>query len=232
MAFRADPWHRTGGGGQPGTGSGQMPGVVAGRTAAALAAIVLAGCGGGIPGLGGGEPTAPAGGGGNPLSNLVLYGGTTIPPSQPPRDQREFTCPAIGVLDGAAAWRQAGAGAGASGVAFQASLVDFARECAFEGGQVALRVGVEGRGLIGPAGRPGTYQVPVRIVVKRRQDIVTQRFARVSVTIPANEAQADFAHVEERLTLPITQFDPGDEYDVYVGFDATGAQAQRQVRRR
>jgi hypothetical protein len=235
MAFHAISWHRQEDGraseaGKVSMYGNHMKGLK--LAAVALATIMLGACGGGIPGLGGGEATQPGGGGGNALSNLVLYGGTTVPPSQAPRDEREYTCPSINVLDGAAAWRQGRADGGASGVTFQASLGDIARECAFMGSQVSIRVGVEGRALIGSAGRAGTYQVPVRVVVKRRQDIVTQRFARVPVTIPAGDSQADFAHVEERIVLPITQFDPGDEYDIYVGFDATGAQAQRQVRRR
>jgi hypothetical protein len=203
----------------------------AGWVAAGLLAMVLAGCGGGIPGLSGGDP-GPGASGGNPAANLLFYGGTTVPPAQPPKDAREFTCPAVGVLEGAAAWRQGRTDGSASGVAFQASLVDLARECSFQDTQVALRVGVEGRLLIGPQGRAGTFQVPVRIVVKRRQAIVTQRFTRVSVTIPANEASADFTHVDASIVVPITEFDPGDEYDIYVGFDPTGQQAQRQTRRR
>jgi hypothetical protein len=199
---------------------------------AALAGA-LAGCGGGIPGLSGDPTPGPAGGGGgNPLSNLLLYGGTTVPPAQAPREERQYTCPAIDVLEGTAAYRQGRADGSASAVTFQASLGRFARECAFSGSQVSIRVGVEGRLLIGAQGRPGTFSVPVRVVVKRRQEIVTQRFARVQVTVPASDTQADFTHVEENIVLPISQFDPGDEFDIYVGFDPTGQQARRQTRQR
>jgi hypothetical protein len=38
--------------------------------------------------------------------------------------------------------------------------------------------------------------------------------------------------VEENIVVPISQADPGDEYDIFVGLDPTGAQAQRQTRRR
>ncbi len=74
--------------------------------------------------------------------------------------------------------------------------------------------------------------MPVRVVVKRRNDVVTQRFTRLNVTIPANDTQADFVHVEENVVVPITTNDPGDEYDIYVGLDPTAQQAARQTRRR
>ncbi len=53
-----------------------------------------------------------------------------------------------------------------------------------------------------------------------------------NVTIPANDTQADFVHVEENVVVPITTNDPGDEYDIYVGLDPTAQQAARQTRRR
>jgi hypothetical protein len=234
MVFRRDPWHPAGvamrdAGRRAMIGLCRVAGV---RLAAGAVALALAGCGGGIPGLSGGNTASPSGGGGSSVANLLLYGGTTVPPDQTPKDERELGCPSVGVLEGAAAYRQGRVDGSASGVAYQASLVDFARECSFEGGQLALRVGVAGRLLIGAQGRPGTFQVPVRIVVKRRSEIVTQRFTRVAVTVPANETSAEFSHVDAGIVVPVTANDPGDEYDVYVGFDPTGQQARRQTRRR
>jgi len=212
------------------------------RSSLALAVILglgVAGCGGGIPGLGGARETAPApeqaSGGGSAFRNLFLYGGTTIPPSQDPKfnqPQSELGCPEIGIIENTAGYRGGTALERASGVAFQASLVNTARECSFEGKQLRIRVGVEGRLLLGQNGKPGTFSVPVRIVVKRRSEIVAQRFTRLNVIVPANATQADFYHIEENILVPISDNDPGDEYDIYVGFDPTGQQAARQTRRR
>jgi hypothetical protein len=192
--------------------------------------------GGGIPGLGGlggssttaggAEPAQSSQSAGSTLRNFALYGGATQPPSQNPTDNsRDFKCPSVTVSENGAAYRNTPATA--SSVNFQASLINTARECAFQGNQVSIRVGVEGRLLLGTNGKPGTYSVPVKIQVKRRNDVVTQRFAQVSVTIPSNETQTEFAHIEERITVPISENDPGDEYDVYVGFDASGQRAPR-----
>jgi hypothetical protein len=201
----------------------------------AAMSIGLSACGGGIPGFGGSttvaDPSVQPQGAGNTLRNFALYGGATVPESQKPQDDRDYKCPELEVLENGAGYR-GNAGAGASASTYQASLTNRARECSYRGNQVVIRVGVEGRLLLGPNGKPGTYSVPVRIVVKRRQDIVTQRFARVSVTVPANDVQAEFSYIEENLTLPITENDPGDEYDILVGFDGSGAKPQKQARRR
>jgi hypothetical protein len=194
--------------------------------------LMLAGCGGGIPGTSGevaeGQPQGPGG----TVRNFLLYGQATVPPSQAPTvDARTYGCPELGVLEGAAAWRGSGPATGATGVAYQASLGNLARECTVSGTQMLIRVGVEGRLLLGSAGRPGAYSVPVRVVVKRRNDIVTQRFTRLNVTVPANDTQAEFVHIEENIALPISENDPAEEFDLYVGFDPTG-QAARDQRRR
>ncbi len=207
----------------------------------AVAVLGLTACGGGTTGVfGGGSPQSPTPveqqtGPGATLRNMFLYSGPTVPQSQAPgfnQAQDEMTCPALDILENKAAYRGGTPAQQASGVAFQASIANLARECVFQGGQLRIRVGVEGRVLLGQNGRPGTFSVPVRVVVKRRSEVVTQRFTRLSVTVPANDTQADFVHVEENVVVPISSVDPGDEYDIYVGLDPTAQQAARQTRKR
>jgi hypothetical protein len=201
------------------------------------AGLALAGCGGGIPLIGGGStssdtPPEQQQGAGATLRNFALYGGPTVPPSQAPKtDERDLGCPTLDILEGAAGYRGRGSGEAASAVSYQASITASARECITQGSQMRIRVGMEGRLLLGPNGKAGTFQVPVRIVIKRRKDVVTQRFAQVTVTVPSTDTQADFSYLEENLIVNITENDPGDEYDVYIGLDPTGAQAARQDRR-
>jgi hypothetical protein len=209
---------------------------------AAVAAFGLSGCGGGLPGIGGlgGSSSAgadvPAQQPGQYQQSPFFARGVDIrnipAPGSVEADEPIRTCPTVGVLEGGSAYRGGSAPGSAQGVAYQASLINRARECSFEGGQLRMRVGVEGRLLLGTSGRAGSYSVPVRVVVKRRNDIVAQRSARVSVTIPGNDTQTEFAHIEENIVLPLSQNDPGDEFDVFVGFDGTVARPQRQARRR
>jgi hypothetical protein len=214
-----------------------------GRAAIVVAALALAGCGGGIPLIGGGAssqattPVEQQQGVGATIRNQLLYGGPTVPQSQQPGfhitdSDRSRTCPTLDILENAAGYRGTGSGAQASQVSYQASITGTARECAFQGNQLRMRVGVEGRLLLGQNGKPGSFSVPVRIVVKRRSDIVTQRFSRVTVSVPSGETQGEFAYIEENLVVPLSEIDPADEFDIYVGLDPTGQQAQRQARRR
>jgi hypothetical protein len=197
------------------------------RVSAALAmamSLGLAGCGGGIFG---------AEGSGSTVANYLAFGQATPPPPLPEeKPEAEYGCPSVNVIEGAAGYRGGSARDQASGVAFQASLITSARECSFSGNQLRLSVGIEGRLLLGQNGRPGTFQVPVRIIVKRRNDIVAQRSNRVSVTVPPNDTQNEFAYIDQSIVLPISENDPGDEYDIYVGLDPTSAQTAAARRRR
>ena len=48
---------------------------------------------------------------------------------------------------------------------YQGNFVRAARECAVVGGQMVMKVGVQGRIIVGPAGGPGQVDVPLRIAV-------------------------------------------------------------------
>ncbi|MGL4242208.1 MAG: hypothetical protein ACRCTI_13955 [Beijerinckiaceae bacterium] len=207
----------------------------------AAGALTLGGCGGGVPFLGGGgasqatTPVEQQQGAGATLRNHLLYAGPTVPQSQ----QEGFNitdsdrgCPSIDYIENATGYRGMGSGAQASTVTYQASITRTARECITQGNQMRIRVGVEGQLLLGQNGRPGSYSVPLRIVVKRRADTVTQRFTRLNVSVPANDVRGDFAYIEETLTVPLSSVDPADEFDIYVGLDPSGQQAARQTRRR
>lgn len=183
--------------------------------AAGLSALMLVGC------------NSTSSDSGHTSYGVALFGNpTNQPTAQPTGPQVEYTCPGVSVLEGTAAYRVAKPGS--SDVAHQASLNDVARECTYSGSQFSLKVGVEGRMLIGTVGRPGTYSVPIRIAVKRGEKVVTSRISRVSVTIPSGQTSTGFAHVEEGIVLPIGAEDPGDEYEVIVGFDPAGGRAGRR----
>ncbi|MCA0425442.1 MAG: hypothetical protein LCH61_19390 [Proteobacteria bacterium] len=181
------------------------------------------------------SPTLPSlgGGGGSGLGSQALFGNPqNVPRANAPELEIDYNCPGVEVMEGAAAVRVGRAGS--SEVAHQASLTDVARECRFSGNQMVLKVGVQGRMLIGSIGKPGTYPVPVRVAVKQNDKVVANRVARVSVTIPAGESSVGFVHVEDNIILPILPgADPADTYDVFVGFDGSGAAADpRRGRRR
>lgn len=137
-------------------------------------------------------------GSGSSIKNFLLYGGATVPP-EAPLPQEEITCPGFDVFEGGSAIR---VGEGAS-LRYQLSIRTTARECIINAnGSAAVNVGVEVLGLLGPAGRPGTYSAPLHIAIKRDNKVLSSRTRQVSVTIPAGGTQGVVRIVEEGLQLP------------------------------
>ena len=88
--------------------------------------------------------------------------------------------------------------------------------------------------LIGPAGAPGTFSVPVRIAVRSEKDqkVVASKFYRTPATIPAGDTQVDFTVISEPLLVPFTRDQADEDYTVLVGFDQSGGKATPAPRKR
>jgi hypothetical protein len=139
----------------------------------------------------------------------------------------DIDCPTATVRTGASAW-QVSAGPGATNVRYQGSLGQIARECAVLGETMTVRVGVEGRILVGPKGGPGTVNVPLRIALVQegpQPRPLWSKFYSVPVSVPPGASQAVFTQVEDDVTFPLPANRKLDNYVVYVGFDPQGAVA-------
>ena len=112
-------------------------------------------------------------------------------------------------------------------VKYQGSIIRTARECHVNNGIMSMKVGIEGRIITGPAGGPGTVEVPMRIAVV--QDGVTPKpivstFGKEAVTIGGDVDRANFTHVDDTISFPLPRpLGLLDSYVVYVGFDPIGA---------
>jgi hypothetical protein len=111
---------------------------------------------------------------------------------------------------------------------YQGSFVRAARECSVVNGQMVLKVGVQGRVIVGPAGGPGHVDVPLRIAVVDAPsfgtNVITTKFIQIPVDI-TNDDGANFSHIEEGLSFPLpTPVSKLDNYVVYIGFDQFSAQ--------
>ncbi|MGU3496194.1 hypothetical protein ACLBXM_19305, partial [Xanthobacteraceae bacterium A53D] len=193
-------------------------------------ALALAGCAGynsqgtfGAPGTTVDAAAASAGG--------VSPSGTTVAGGTP--DGNEVTCPPVTVRSGASTWQVPAPG---GGLRAQGTFGTLARECTVAGGQMSIKVGIEGRVILGDKGTPGAFTVPVRVALVSEgpnpQNLLTKFFV-VPVQVPANETQAAFAVVEEGITFPMpARTSDLDKYIVYVGFDSQGERTQRPARPR
>lgn len=117
---------------------------------------------------------------------------------------------------------------GAMAVRYQGTFARAARECALVGGNVVMKIGVEGRIIVGPAGGPGQVDVPLRIAVVEETTAHTKpiftQLVRIPVTVASATDNPTFTHIEEGVTFPM----PAnlDNYVVYIGFDPIAAAAQ------
>ncbi len=145
--------------------------------------------------------------------------------------QADLNCPFIDIRRGASTLSIGPGGDNAAMMLkYQGVFLRAARECAAVGGNMVMRVGVEGRIIVGPAGGPGNVDVPLRIAVVNEtanssKTIVT-RLAHIPVAVPSAADNPTFTHIEEGLSFPMPSAADLDNYIVYIGFDPLAAEAQ------
>jgi len=169
-----------------------------------------------------------------------FFSGSTATSQQPVAGAAQtIECPQINIRQGASTLTigstapnsdPANTNNGAMAVKYQGTFVRAARECAVVAGNVAMKIGVQGRIIVGPAGGPGAVNVPLRIAVvdetpNRTKPIVT-KFVEIPVTVASATDNPTFTHIEEGMTFPMPR--DLDNYVVYIGFDPLAAQAQQQ----
>ena len=212
------------------------------RTGAALAALLgaglfLGGCSSGslnsmTGGLIGSSPSAPTN-----VGPAAGVGG-----SQTALTDNDLPCPDTAVRTGAATL-MVGSTAGQGepsplDVRYQGSIVRMARECHVIAGAMHIKVGVEGRIITGPAGGPGSLNVPLRVAVVREgvhPITIATEIVQVPVTIGEGISHVAFTHVYPDVSFPLPRpLGWLDSYTIYVGFDPLGMKPQkrRPVRRR
>jgi len=136
----------------------------------------------------------------------------------------EVDCPGVDVRQGAStlAITAPGAEGGPMTTRYQVSIAQTARECAALGGVMTMKVGVQGRVLLGPAGGPGQVDIPLRMAVVQEgpaPKTVVSKFYKLVVAVGPGQINVPFVHVEQDLTFPMPRARDFDAYVVYVGFD-------------
>ncbi len=148
----------------------------------------------------------------------------------------EFECPGVAIRQGASTLALSAnpAEPSALNLRYQVGFGETARECrVMPGNVVAMRVGVAGRVILGPAGTPGHIEVPLRIAVVHEgvaPKTIVSKLHRIPVTIPPDDNNVLFTHIEEDVTFPLPRGGAIDSYIVYVGFDPIGAQEMERKR--
>src|SRR5262249_5678800 len=114
----------------------------------------------------------------------------------------DIECPSVEYRQGAATFaaNTPGAEASALSLRYQASFTQTARECVLRGSDLIIKVGVQGRIVIGPAGAPSSITIPLRYALVREgrepKTLWTKLFM-VPVAIPQNQLNLPWLHIEE-----------------------------------
>ena len=148
-------------------------------------------------------------------------------PAPPPPPEASAGCPTISLLPGTEAQRVMAPGAtDNSGLRYQYSVINVGRECAVYGNRVSIKVGADGRVLLGPMGAAGHFDVPIRVVVfsQSQRKPVESRLFKVPVSLPAGQTAAPFNFVSDAISVAIPQGRSTD-YSIMVGIDPGKADA-------
>lgn len=149
--------------------------------------------------------------------------------------QGQLNCPGLEIREGASTLAVGPRGENATmSLKYQGTFVRIARECAVAGGNMVMKIGVQGRVIIGPAGGPGEVDVPVRLAVIQERPggsvPVFTKLVRIPVTIPA-QGDATFSHVEDGVSFPLpSPVAALEDYVAYVGFDPLAAEAEENAK--
>ena len=136
-----------------------------------------------------------------------------------PVASQDINCPDVTVADGGAALRVGGADN--ASVRYQFSIGDTARQCDPAGpGQAAIKIGVAGQVVIGPAGSAGTFSAPLKITVAQASDnktVFSQTYRAEATTDGVSGGQ--FRIVTDPINVPMPTLQLADVYSITVGFE-------------
>src|SRR5260370_17662310 len=120
----------------------------------------------------------------------------------------------------------------AGGLRYERSVGQTARECVVQGATLIIKVGVQGRVILGPMGTPGQVDVPLRYAVVRegpQPKTIATKFKRLPVTVGPDQTHVQFVDVEEGLSFPVPSRSEVDPYVIYVGFDEIGDKNEKKT---
>lgn len=145
-------------------------------------------------------------------------------------DTTEFDptdCPPVDVRLGASTFsiNTAAKNPAESVLRYQGSFAQTARSCSRAGQTMTIKLGVQGRLILGPGGGPGQVDVPIRFALVEegvQPKTVWTKFYRVPVVIGEGQPSISFTHIEDDLTVPMPSKDTLEAYVLYVGFDPMG----------
>ena len=135
-------------------------------------------------------------------------------------------CPQIVMRDATSVYRTYAKGAtnDPTQIVYQASLADSTRQCVQSDTTLTVNVVVQGRVTSGPAGGPGTINLPIRVSAIDEDNTLFSEVTQFPVTVQSGTGAQQFIFTK---SAPING-GAGDFAKVYVGFDTAPAAPKKK----
>jgi hypothetical protein len=197
----------------------------------AVAGALLSGCGGGSL-FGASSDSSPSIG--SRFSQLFGSKSQAVGETAPPPVDNELSCPPVSIRAGASTYAVAAPGKQPVGndLRYQATITRTARDCTQTGDQISARIGILGRVIAGPAGSPGTVEIPLRVAVVQsgvQEKTIATKVYRTTVSM-SEASSVPFSLVAEDLVYPVPPGAVGDSYIFYIGFDPQAVKPEPPAR--
>lgn len=101
-------------------------------------------------------------------------------------------------------------------VRYQATITNVARECAYVGQDLVIKVGARGRVITGPKGQPGQFEMPIRVAVTQGENTVYSKLHRPQGSIADGRTNGTFSFVDDKVVIPAPT---STNVRVFIGFD-------------
>jgi predicted small lipoprotein YifL len=102
-------------------------------------------------------------------------------------------------------------------VTHQVSLADTTRQCTTSGGdKLTITVQAQGRVVVGPKGKAGPLNLPIRVAVVEADVVLYSELTNFNVEVPADLAPSQFVFSKVDVTAPASV---SAAATIYVGFD-------------
>jgi hypothetical protein len=191
-----------------------------------LAALLAAGCSGGSTGSQGGSSRSLSDVFGSSSGSSFAQAGTSGAGNSTEFDSAD--CPPVDIRHGASTFsvNTAAKNPAEAVLRYQGSFAQTARSCSRAGPTMTIKVGVQGRIILGAGGGPGQVDVPIRFALIEegiKPKTVWTKFYQVPVFIADGQSSVLFTHIEDDLTVPMPDKTTLDSYVIYIGFDPMSA---------
>lgn len=149
-------------------------------------------------------------------------------------DDIDLYCPDVIIREGTATLTSSLTNvSGVQATRYQGTITRTARECILQGGAtMAVKVGIQGRVIAGPAGAPPEVDIPLRVAVVQdgpQPKTIFSRFYKTTVTM-TETGNTLFSFVAEDISYPAPPASAHASYVYYIGFDPEGMRQQAAPR--